>query len=178
METFTKTKELVPGSNFNEQRNIALKNIDYNEIDIPIIGLIKNILKLDYCFTLQSCYGHFLYQGENNQYNIKPLPIINKNISINYRIAYIAICIRDNREGKTFLKNLTSLTLINPEYVQLGSAEWFWQRQINSFVLQVEPERFIDKDRVTVDYKEALSIEKVRNQFFIKLNEIIEKLIK
>ena len=176
METFTEIKELVINPDFNEQRKIVLRNINYNKIDIPIIGLIKNMLKLDYCFTLQSCYGHFLYPGENNQYNTNPLPIINNNLSIDYRIAYVAICIKDNREGEIFLNNLAKLTLIEPEYVQLGCAEWFWERQINSFVLQVEPKRFNYKDRVAVDYKEALCIEKVRNRFFIRLNEVIEKL--
>ena len=177
METFTKTKELVFNPNFNEQRNKVLRNINYNEIDIPIIELIKNISSIDYCFSLQSCYGHFLYPGQNNEHNTNPLPIANDNINIDYRIAYIAISIKDNREGATFLNYLNKLTLIEPEYIQFGCAEWFWERQINSFVLQVEPKRFINKDRVTVDYKEALYIEKIRNQFFIELNETIEKLI-
>ena len=178
METFTETKELDSYPGFNEQRNIVLKNINYNEIDTPIIGLIKNISKLDYCFSLQSCYGHFLYPGENNKLNTSPLPILNNNISIDYRIAYLAICIKDNQDGKSFLTNLTKLTLIDPEYIQFGCAEWFWERQINSYVLQVEPRRFKDKDKITFDYKEALHVEKVRNKFFISLNELIEKLVK
>ncbi|MEJ2616045.1 MAG: hypothetical protein P8Z35_13890 [Ignavibacteriaceae bacterium] len=154
METFTDTKELVPYPHFNEKRNIVLRNINYDEIDTPVIELIKNISKLDYCFSLQSCYGHFLYPGENAQLNTRPLPILNDDISIDYRIAYLAICIKDNQDGKSFLINLTKLTLIDPEYI------------------------FKDKDRITIDYKEALIIEKVRNQFFISLNELIEKLIK
>ena len=178
METYTDTKELVPYPDFNEKRNILLRNINYNEIDTPIIGLIKNISKLDYCFSLQSCCRHFLYPGENDQLNICPLPILNIDISIDYRIAYLAICIKDNQDGESFLANLTKLTLIDPEYIQSGCAEWFWKRQINSFVLQVEPLRFKDKDRITIDYREALIIENVRNQFFISLNELIERLIK
>ncbi len=178
METFIKSKELVLNPDFNAQRNIVLRNINYNEIDIPIIELIKNISKLDYCFSLQSCYGHFLYRGQNNQYNINPLPITNGIKSIDYRISYIAICTKDNQEGKILLNHLTKLTLIDPEYIQFGCAEWFWERQINSFVLQVEPKRYIYRDRIIVDYNEARYIEKVRNQFFIKLNEIIEKFIK
>ncbi|MGA9291668.1 MAG: hypothetical protein WBV81_03705 [Ignavibacteriaceae bacterium] len=177
METFTEAKELVFNPNFNKQRKILLSKINYNEIDFPIIGLIKNLSKLDYCFSLQSCYGHFLYQGENNQYNTNPLPKINNNINIDYRIAYLAICVKENQDGKSFLTNLTKLTLIDPGYIQFGCAEWFWERQLNSFILQVEPQRFKEKDRITIDYKEARYIEKTRIQFFAKLDKFVENLI-
>ena len=178
METFTKIKKLVFNPDFYKQRNITLNNINYDKIDIPIIESIKDLSKLDYCFSLQSCYGHFLYPGENNQYNTNQLPIVNDNMSIDYRIAYIAICVNNNKDGKTFLNDLAKLTFADPEYIQFGCAEWFWERQVNSFVLQVEPERFRDKDRVTIDYNEALDIEKIRNEFFFKLNGTIEKLVK
>ena len=125
METFSESKELVPNPNFDEQRKATLKKINYNEIDTPIIELIKIISTLDYCFTLQCCYGHFLYEGQNNQQNIKPLPITNNIISIDYRIAYLAFCIKENSEGKTLLNYLTKVPLIEPEYIQFGCAEWF-----------------------------------------------------
>jgi len=32
-------------------------------IDGPIIGLINGFNKLPYCFTLQSCYEHFVYKN-------------------------------------------------------------------------------------------------------------------
>ena len=60
---------------------------------------------------------------------------------------------------------MTKVPLIEPEYIQFGCAEWFWEQQVNSFVLQVEPKRFMDKDRLNIDYKEALYVEKIRNQF-------------
>ena len=177
METFAEIKELVLNPDFDEQRKKVLESIDYNEIDVPIIRLVKNILKLDYCFTLQSCYGHFLYDGQNNQYSTNPLPILNEHINIDYRIAYIAICIKDNPEGKTFLNSLSKLVSFEPEYIQFGCAEWFWERQINSFVLQVEPERFKNKDKITIDYEEAILVEIARNRFFTKLSDKIERLI-
>lgn len=178
METFTKTKELVLNPDFSKQRNIVLRNINYNKIDPPIIELIKNISKIDYCFTLQSCYGHFLYPGENDQLNTNSLPILNNNISIDYRIAYVAICLKNSEYGEKFLNSLIKLTLIDSQNIQFGCAEWFWERQKNSFILQVEPKRFKDKDRITIDYKEAQHIEKIRNKFFINLDELIEKFIK
>ena len=44
-------------------------------------------------------------------------------------------------------------------------------------MLQAEPKRFMDKDRLDIDYEEALFVEKVRTKFFKKLSEIFEKLI-
>ena len=174
METFSELKEIVPNPNFDKQRKAMLKSIDYKEIDTPIIELIKIISKLDYCFTLQCCYGHFLYEGQNDEHNLEPLPIANNILNIDYRIAYIAFCIKENNEGKKLLNDLTKVPLIEPEYIQFGCAEWFWEQQVNSFVLQVEPKRFMDKDRVNIDYKEALFVEKVRAKFFKRLNEIFK----
>ena len=59
--------------------------------------------------------------------------------------------------------------------MQLGCAEWFWKRQVNSFVLQVEPKRYKTKDRVS-SYKEALHIEKIRNTVFMELKKTIQDL--
>ena len=64
--------------------------------------------------------------------------------------------------------------MIEPEYIQFGCAEWFWERQVNSFALQVEPKRFMDKDRLNIEYKEALFVEKVRTKFFKRLSEIFD----
>lgn len=176
METFTKSKELVFNPHFSEQRKLTLKKLNFSEIDIPIIELIKKISMLDYCFSLQSCYGHFLYQGQNDQQNIESIPIDRSIINVDYRIAYIAICIKEINEGKTLSNYLAKIPLDEPEYIQFGCAEWFWERQINSFVLQVEPKRFMNKDRIIIDFKEALYIEKIRNSFFIKMGKIFDKL--
>lgn len=177
METFVKAKELVPNPDFNKKRIKTLKEINYNEIDYPIIGLIKNISKLEYCFSLQSCYGHFIFQGQNNIRSVEELPI-NKNINqIDYRIAYLAFCIQESKEGKNLLSIFKKIPLIDPKYVQFGCAEWFWERQINSFVIQVEPERYSNKDRIYIEYEEARHIEKVKKQFFNNLKNIIQKII-
>jgi len=65
------------------------------------------------------------------------------------------------------------LPQIDCKYIQFGCADWFWERQINSYTLQVEPERYSTKDRVFIDYKEALYIENIRNKFFKKMEDII-----
>ena len=91
-----------------------------------------------------------------------------------YRIAYIAICVENSTPGIALLEALKRIVTIDPEYVQFCCAEWFWKRQINSYALQVEPDRFKRKDTAIVDFKEALHIEKIRNEFFIRLYELLE----
>ena len=76
--------------------------------------------------------------------------------------------------GKELFRVLKEINAINPENVQFCCAEWFWKRQVNSYVLQVEPDRFKYKDTAELDFKEALYIEKIRNDFFIRLYELLE----
>ena len=51
------------------------------------------------------------------------------------------------------------------------------ERQVNSYVLQVEPKRHMMKDKLSVDYWEALHIEKIRNNFFTQLKKLVQDLI-
>jgi hypothetical protein len=71
---------------------------------------------------------------------------------------------------------LKGIADIDPENIQFCSAEWFWKRQVNSYALQIEPDRFKFEDKAILDYKEALKIEKIRNEFFIQLKELLQKL--
>jgi hypothetical protein len=93
---------------------------------------------------------------------------------VEYRIAYIAFCIENSALGKALFAALKGITAIDRENVQFCCAEWFWKRQINSYALQVEPDRFKHKDTAIIDFKEALHIEKIRNEFFIRLYELLE----
>jgi hypothetical protein len=72
------------------------------------------------------------------------------------------------------LDALKGIADIDPENIQFCCAEWFWERQLNSYVLQVEPDRFKFEDKVILDYQEALKIEKVRNEFFVQLQELLQ----
>jgi len=74
METFTKPKESVDNPNFQEQRQESLGKLDINSIDEPIIDIVEGFSRLSYCFTLQSCYGHFLHDFQKDPHNIKALP--------------------------------------------------------------------------------------------------------
>ena len=174
METFTKIKEFEKNPRYHKQRQESINNLDISIIDKPIVELIKWFLKLPYCFTLQSCYGHFMYYDQRRKYNIDKIPESYSIKYFKYSIAYIALCIQDNRSGRKLFEELNTVPQIDPGYIQFGSAEWFWKRQVNSFALQVEPERYAIKDSIFIEYEEALYIEIIRNKFFKKLRDIIK----
>lgn len=173
METFIKAKEFTDNPNYQEQRKKNIAGLTDGMIDEPIVEIVKGFNKFPYCFTLQSCYGHFVYSEHDNPHNIDPLPGTDTISHVEYRIAYIAFCIENNNEGKRLFEALKETTAINPENIQFGSAEWFWKRQVNSYALQVEPDRFKHQDTATLDYQEALNIEKIRNEFFFQLQALI-----
>ena len=178
METFTEAKELTENPHYEKQRQKHLLGLTDVIIDKPIIKIINGFNKLAYFFTMQSCYGHFLYNGQNDQHNLNSLPVTKTIAKVEYRIAYIAFCIDNIESGKKLLKALKEITVIDSENIQFCSAEWFWKRQVNSYALQVEPERFKHKDTAMLDYREALHIEKIRNEFFIRLYELLENTMK
>jgi len=172
METFKVIKDFVDNPHFYEQRQESLNELDLTMIDAPILEIIKGFSKLPYCFTLQSCYGHFLHHNQRDSKNIEPLPVSDNIKKVEYRIAYIALCIENSELGIKLFHDLSKIAAINTEYIQFGCGDWFWNRQVNSYALQVEPKRFMTKDKVTVEYDEALHIEKVRNKFFDAIKKI------
>jgi len=101
------------------------------------------------------------------------LPIKESLTRVEYRIAYIGFCIENSVSGKKLYEALKEVTAIDPKNVQFCCAEWFWEQQVNSYALQVEPERFKHMDKTTLDYREALHIEKIRNEFFSRLEALL-----
>jgi hypothetical protein len=77
--------------------------------------------------------------------------------------------------GRELFHDLSKIPALDPQFIQFGCAEWFWKRQVNSYALQVEPKRHMFQDRISVGYKEALHIEKIRDEFFGELKKIINK---
>ena len=173
MKTFTEPKELVKNPHYQDQRQKSLTDLSDEMVDVPIIELIKAFNKLPYCFTLQGCYGHFIYNGLNDSHNLESLPITDTIDRVAYRIAYICLCIENSDLGRGLIEALNEITAINPENIQFCCADWFWKRQVNSYALQVQPERFKHKDKAILDYREALQIDKIRNEFFIQLQKLI-----
>ena len=175
METFTEPKELVENPYYQEQRQESLAGITDVMIDASIIEIVNSFNKLPYGFTMQSCYGHFLYDSQNDLYNLDSLPITKTIDRVEYKIAYLTFCVENSELGRRLLEDLNEITAIDPQNIQFCCAEWFWKRQVNSYALQVEPDRFKHKDKILLDYREALQIEKIRNEFFVQLKELLRK---
>ena len=137
METFTKPKKLVENRYYKDQRRKSLAVLSDEMIDAPIIDLMNGFNKLPYCFTLQSCYGHFIYNNQKDPHNYEPLPISDAIEIVEYRIAYICLCVENSDLGRGLLGALNEITAIDPENIHFCCAEWFWKRQVNSYALQV-----------------------------------------
>lgn len=175
LETFTELKELAENPHYRAQKEKTRCDLANGMIDMPIVDLINGFNKLPHCFTLQSCYGHFVYNGQKDIHNLEQLPTIGGIGTVEYRIAYIAFCIENCLLGRELFGSFEKIMAIDPENIQFCCAEWFWERQINSYVLQLEPARFKRKDTAIIDFKEALQIENARNEFFHQLYEFLEK---
>lgn len=177
METFIEAKQFAKDPGYLKRREKALNefNTEVGEgnIDPPIIELLLGYNSLPYCFTLQSCYGHFIY-GKLTGKNLNPLPKDpGLETSVEYRIAYLALCLQDNSLGRSLFWDLGDITQLDPHYIQFGSAEWFWRRCINSYVLQVELERHKHKDKAIISMEEALQVEELRDRVFKELKRIL-----
>ena len=109
-----------------------------------------------------------------NPHYLEPLPISDTITRVEYRIAYLCLCFENSDLGRGLLEALNIIAAIDPANIQFCCAEWFWKRQINSYMLQVEPDRFKHKDRAILDYREALHIEKIRNKFFVQIEELLQ----
>ncbi len=175
METFTELKALADNPHYQEQRRKSLAGLHDGMIDKPIIDLVNAFNKLPYCFTLQCCCGHFVYSGQDDPHNLDPLPLTDTIARVEYRIAYIALCIENSGSGRMLFGALRGIADIDPENIQFCCAEWFWERQVNSYALQVEPDRFKSQDKSILDYKEALKMEKIRNVFFVQLKQLLQQ---
>lgn len=174
METFIRQKPLVENPAFGEQRVLAIEQLRTATIDAPIVHIINGFARLSYCFTLQSCFGHFLYGDQWDRENLGRLPPSACNDPVDYRIAYIALCVDNCDQGASLVGELKQLTHVDTGYVQFGCATWFWRRQVNSYALQVEPERYQNRDSVTIDYQEALHLQRVRDECFAELARVVD----
>ena len=173
METFTKSREFVENPRYARDRQATLGSLDLHAIDGPIAELIHGFSVLPHCFTLQSCYGHFLYAPGQDTRSLDRLPSGGDG-TVNYKIAYVAFCLENSRRGRALREALEGIPAVDPDFVQFGSADWFWGTYLNSYVLQVEPTRHRTKDQVAVEYPEALHLQHVRDLFYIRLKDLLE----
>lgn len=176
METYTEPRDLVPNPGFAQQKRATLSDLREGMVEAPLIGLVRDFNALPHAFTLQCCYGHFLHPGQRDEHNLEPLPATEAIAQVEYRIAYLAFCVAGDARGERLLSALGELAAGDPDYLQLCSAEWFWERQVNSYALQVEPERFKRQDRAVLDYRTALRVQEARDAFFPELQAVIDRM--
>ena len=173
METFSPPSPFVDNPTYRGDRERTLAALDLGAVDLPIRSIVSAFMRLPHCFTLQCCFGHFLHAAQREPHNTERLPAQGVG-QVEYRIAYLALCIEDSVPGRHFRALLEGVPLVAAEYIQFGSPDWFWERQLNSYALQVEPERLKDKDVVTIGYQEALRVQAVRDLFFQRIAEIVQ----
>jgi hypothetical protein len=174
LETFGPPRELVANPRYSRDRQAVLETLDLAAIDPPIVRLVERFAALGECFTLQCCYGHFLYAPGQDQRNLERLPQDFKGL-VTYRIAYVAFCLENSPRGRLLRNSLELVSSLDPDYVQFGSPDWFRNQYRNAYALQVEPLRFMDKDEACFEHSEALHVEHIRDLFFTRLNELLEK---
>jgi hypothetical protein len=172
METFEPTRDFVEHATYERDRDTVLSALDPSDIDAPILDIVRAFGDLPHCFTLQCCYGHFVYEGQPDLHSLRALPEEDVG-DVTYGLAYLALCIESSESGRRLKRALERVTEIDPEYVQFGSPGWFWEQHPNSYALQVEPERFKHQDRATMPHREALRVQSVRDEFFSRLREIL-----
>jgi hypothetical protein len=174
LETFTEPRRFVENLRYSEDRRSSLQRLDLRAIDEPIREIVGGFAALPHLFSLQSCYGHFLHSPDQDPHSLARLP--SRDVGpVRYRIAYMAFCLEDSPSGRAAREALAQIPTIDVDYVQLGSAEWFWEHHPNSYALQVEPARHMTKDEATLSHAEALHTQHIRDLFFIELEQFLRE---
>lgn len=172
METFTEPREFVANTRYSQDRHDALAALDLSSIDRPIVDIVAGFTTLPHCFTLQSCYGHFVCAPQQDPYTLEPIPRGHSG-SLRYRIAYIAFCIENSRRGWALREAFAQIARVAPGYIQFGSADWFWERWGNSYALQVEPVAHQLEDEAILEPAEAIRVQMARDLFFGELRTVL-----
>ncbi len=177
METFTPPEPFIAHPGFTEERALSLRRLEdlirLAEPDPPLIPLLRLFMQVPSCFTVQSCYGHFVRDQSHDDKNLDPVSSFKDGVQqVRYRLAYMVFCIEESVRGHALYDDLESMTAIDPLYIQFGSASWFWETTPNTYVVQLEPLRGACLDAVLVMLDEASYIERLREQFFGRLGEI------
>ena len=183
METFTGAKALVDHPDFLRERERQVRHLEEairnDEIDRPLVPLMHAFSAIPSCYTQQCCCGHFIHEYAPDKKNLVPVSRFRGAVEqVEYRIAYLALCIEKSERGQALLRDFHDLPAIDPAYVQFGSADWFWNQAVNSYAVQVVPDRWKCHDTATVDFEEAVHIESVRDRFFIELSRIAQNHLK
>jgi hypothetical protein len=168
METFAGPRPFVDNPGYEGNRCVALETlrslIATGKIDPPLVDLMTLFSRVSHCYTIQSCFGHFVHERESDEHTTARLAPYHGMIStVFYRIAYIAFVLEKSENGLVLCRDLRTLALRNFGYIQFGSAGWFWEQSVNTYQIQVAPKREKEKDSFWVTYDEALRLENVRD---------------
>lgn len=178
METFAEEKPLVENPRFLEERSQALRGLKAAVIDAPIIDVIQSFAEIRCCYTLQSCWGHFVHDGQPDKHGVGPLGGYRDDTEVRYQIAYVALCVENSDAGRKLIEGLKYLVKIDTGYVQFCSPGWFWDQKVNTYAVQVEPDRFKNLDFCVVGIKEAVHLERVRNAFYDETRSVLKSLVR
>lgn len=171
METYTACKAFVDNPQYNEDRRYVLDNLVAGDIDPPLVTLVQKINRLPYVFSLQCCYGHFLWK---NGKEINPLESLEADTWVTYRLAYIALCIENSSLGRHLQQRLMNIpSSISEDNIQFFSAQWFWDQWPNSYAIQIMPERFKGFDVAQITATEARELATIRDGCFAYLDAFI-----
>ncbi|MCK5126539.1 MAG: hypothetical protein KAR42_09805 [candidate division Zixibacteria bacterium] len=174
METFNTIHDFVDDSSFERNRDKSISTLPKISIDPPLQNLINLCSLLPCCYTMQCCWGHFVYPGQSDPDSLAPLPESLEVNDVEYRLAYIAFCLQNSKSGRRFRDSMAEIVNLNSEYIQLCSADWFWEQRVNTYQLQVEPERFKHLDKAIIPFTEAKLIEKLKAKVYDQLTKTIE----
>lgn len=162
METFIDPKEMIEEAGFSEIRAEILKNLHIPDIDPPIRDIIHTFRSFPHCVTIQCCHGHLLESSVDNDRGL-------------YQIAYLALMLENSPKGREYYNRLAKIAQLDTEFIQWGSAEWFWDNQglWNSYVIQAEPYRFRHLDRFLMNPSEAMQWHEARTMLFQELRKLL-----
>ena len=122
METFKEPREFVENLGYAQDRHDALATLDMSSIDRPIVDIVAGFAALPHCFTLQSCYGHFVCAPQQDPHTLEPTSA-DYSGPLRYRIAYMAFCVENSPRGRALREAFSQIPGVAPGYVQFGSAE-------------------------------------------------------
>jgi len=108
METFTEPREFVENPRYSQDRHDTLAALDLSSIDEPIVDIVAGFAVLPHCFTLQSCYGHFVCAPEQDSRTLDAV-VPGYAGPVRYRIAYVLFCIENSNRGWALRKSLARI---------------------------------------------------------------------
>ncbi len=175
METFCAAKDLRENPGFAQKKQRSLRELDPGILDPEMKDLVVACNQIPHCYTLQSCSGHIVIPRDAPPEDWQRLPVTEPPGKAMYQLAYLALVVRDDADGRGLLDGLAAIATTNPDFIQMGSADWFWkeQGQVNSYVLQVSPQRFQHQDHFEMQCEEAFLWLAARGEFMAGLGDLL-----